>query len=231
MAKLDQREIQERRKQPPAGDDARERLLAELPVTERRVQLHGVSTALLEGGDGPPVVLLHGPGGHAASWLRVMPNLVNAYRVIAPDLPGQGASKVLDGPFNADRTLPWLGDLIECTCTTLPVLVGHALGGAIAARFASERSERLSALVLVDTLGLAAFQPEPNFGQALSEFIAERQETRTTVCGVSAPSTSTRCATGWVSDGNCSRHTTSIVPVPRSASYPASPHGAVQGYR
>lgn len=173
MAKLDQREIQERRKQPPAGDDARERLLAELPVTERRVQLHGVSTALLEGGDGPPVVLLHGPGGHAASWLRVMPNLVNAYRVIVPDLPGQGASKVLDGPFNADRTLPWLGDLIECTCTTLPVLVGHALGGAIAARFASERSERLSALVLVDTLGLAAFQPEPNFGQALSEFIAE----------------------------------------------------------
>ena len=101
----DQREIQERRKQPPAGDDARERLLAELPVTERRVQLHGVSTALLEGGDGPPVVLLHGPGGHAASWLRVMPNLVNAYRVIAPDLPGQGASEVLDGPFDADRTL------------------------------------------------------------------------------------------------------------------------------
>ena len=38
MAKPDQIEIQERRKQPPAGDDARERLLAELPVTERRVQ-------------------------------------------------------------------------------------------------------------------------------------------------------------------------------------------------
>ena len=46
--------------------DARERLLAGLPVTERRLQLAGVSTAVLEGGDGPPVVLLHGPGEFAA---------------------------------------------------------------------------------------------------------------------------------------------------------------------
>jgi hypothetical protein len=44
------------------GDDAREGLLAGLPVTERRLQLADVSTAVLEGGDGPPVVLLHGPG-------------------------------------------------------------------------------------------------------------------------------------------------------------------------
>ena len=62
MAKLDQREIQERRKRPPAGDDPRERLLAGVPMTERRLRLAGISTAVLEGGDGPPFVLLHGPG-------------------------------------------------------------------------------------------------------------------------------------------------------------------------
>lgn len=176
MAKPDQIEIQERRKQPSTGDDARERLLAELPVIERRVQLDGVSTALLEGGDGPPVVLLHGPGGHAASWLRVIPTLVTTYRVIAPDLPGQGASEVLDGRFDADRTIPWLGDLVQRTCPTPPVVIGHALGGAIAARFAGERREQLSALVLVDTLGLAVFQPVPAFGQALGEFIKDPTE-------------------------------------------------------
>jgi hypothetical protein len=43
-----------------AGEDARARLLAGLPVTERRVQVAGVSTAVLEGGDGPPVVFLQG---------------------------------------------------------------------------------------------------------------------------------------------------------------------------
>ena len=38
-------------------------------------ELAGVSTAVLEGGDGPPVVLLHGPAGNAAHWMRVIPDL------------------------------------------------------------------------------------------------------------------------------------------------------------
>lgn len=173
MAKPDQKETQERRKQPPVGTGTRERLVAALPVVERRMQLNGVSTVLLEGGDGPPVMLLHGPGGHALSWLRVIPNLMTTYRVIAPDLPGQGASEAFYCPFDADRTLLWLAKLIERTCTTPPVLVGHALGGAIATRFAGECSEQLSRLVLVDTLGLAVFQPAPDFGHALSDFIKD----------------------------------------------------------
>jgi len=173
MAKVDQKEMREPRKQSLAGDDVRKRLLAGLPVIERRVQVHDVSTAVLEGGEGPPVLLLHGPGGHAGSWLRVIPNLVTSYRVIAPDLPGQGASQSLDGLFDADQTLAWLDDVITCTCTTPPALVGHALGGAIAARFAVDRREQLSALVLVDSLGLAAFQPTPHFGQALGEFLSK----------------------------------------------------------
>jgi hypothetical protein len=37
-----------------------------MSVTERRLQLAGISTAVLEGGNGAPVVLLHGPGGYAA---------------------------------------------------------------------------------------------------------------------------------------------------------------------
>ena len=55
------------RSRPSAGDDARGRLLAGLPVEERRLHLAGVSTAVLEGGDGPPVVLLHGPAGGTSS--------------------------------------------------------------------------------------------------------------------------------------------------------------------
>src|SRR2546426_5235390 len=103
-----------------AGEDARERLLAGLPVTERRLELAGVSTAVLEGGDGPPVVLLHGPGEFAAKWMRVIPDLVTTHRVIAPDLPGHGASEVADGPLDAERVIAWLGELIEQTCSEPP---------------------------------------------------------------------------------------------------------------
>ena len=87
------------------GDDARRRLLAGAPVTERRLDLAGVSTAVLEGGDGPPVVLLHGQGGWSGMWLPVIADLVTTHRVLAPDLPGLGASEVPDGPPDAARAL------------------------------------------------------------------------------------------------------------------------------
>jgi len=145
----------EERSRRPVGDVARERLLAAAPVTERRLQLAGVSTAVLEAGDGPPVVLLHGQGNFAASWIPLIPDLARTHHVVAPDLPGLGASEAASGPPGADTVLAWLSELIDQTCATPPpTLVGISLGGQIAARFAADHSERLARLVLVDTPGL-----------------------------------------------------------------------------
>ena len=74
--------------------DARHALLTGIPVEERRLQLAGISTSVHEGGDGPPLLLLHGPGGYGALWHTVIPALTTSHRVIAPDLPGHGS---LDG--------------------------------------------------------------------------------------------------------------------------------------
>jgi pimeloyl-ACP methyl ester carboxylesterase len=142
-----------------AVDELRERLLAGLPVTERRLAVAGVDTAVLEGGDGPPVVFLQTE--FAAVWMRVIPELIRTHRVIAPDLPGLGASCVSSGPPDAESVLLWLGELIEQTCPTPPVLVGKGAGGAIAARFAVDHSDQLQALVLVNTYGLARYRPPP----------------------------------------------------------------------
>jgi pimeloyl-ACP methyl ester carboxylesterase len=154
---------------------ARETLLAGLPVGEQRRQLAGVSTAVLEGGrtgDGSSIVLLHGPGEFAATWLPVLPGLARAHHhVVVPDLPGHGASRIEEGPLDAERVLRWLEELIEQTCPAPPVLVGRTVGGAIAARFAAGNRRRLAALVLVDTLGLTAFDPAPRFGIALHRFL------------------------------------------------------------
>jgi pimeloyl-ACP methyl ester carboxylesterase len=168
-----QRDVEERRS---AGQDARERLLAELPVTERRLQLAGVSSAVLEAGGGPPVLLLHGPGEFAAVWARVIPDLATTHRVVVPDLPGHGATGLPDGPLDRDRVLTWLGELIERTCTSPPALVGHLLGGAIAARFASERPAQLSRLVLVDSYGLSWNRPSPRFALPLLAYLARPTE-------------------------------------------------------
>lgn len=167
----------QQRHEAPAGrsateDGFRALLLVGVPVTDRRLELTGVSTAVLEGGQGSPVVLLHGPGGNATHWARVIPDLANTNRVVAPDLPGQGASVLRHEELTVDRVVAWLGELIERTCESPPAVVGFTLGGAIAARFAVDRPHGLSRLVLDDALGLSEFDPAREFGEALGAFQA-----------------------------------------------------------
>jgi pimeloyl-ACP methyl ester carboxylesterase len=158
------------------GDEARRRVLAGAPVTERRVDLAGVSTAVLESGDGPPVVLLHGQGGWSGMWLPVMGDLMATHRVIAADLPGLGASELPDGPPDAAGVLAWLGALIQDSCPAPPVLVGASLGASIAARFAIAHPDRVAGLVLVDAGSLGRFRPAPGVLLALVRFLARPSE-------------------------------------------------------
>jgi pimeloyl-ACP methyl ester carboxylesterase len=158
---------------PSSANSPRQLLIASLPVTERQIRLAGISTAVLEGGNGPAIVLLHGPGEYAAKWLRIIPDLVKTHRLVAPDLPGHGMSAAVDGAVDSNRVLVWLDELITETCEAPPFLLGQITGGAIAARFAAAYGDRLRGLILSDTLGLAPFQPAPEFGAALTAFMTE----------------------------------------------------------
>ena len=161
------------------GDGARARLVAMTPATERTWELAGVSTAVLDGGSGPPVVILHGGGQFAATWTRVISQLVTDHRVIVADLPGHGASQVQEGVLDADGVLAWVGELLEATGPSPPVLVGHSLGGAIAARFAIDHGDRIGSLVLVDTFGLSAFRPARRLALAMvGFFVGPTEQTR-----------------------------------------------------
>lgn len=159
----------------PVVDDAargRRQLIAATQLVEQHLTVAGIPTAVLVGGEGPGVVLLHGPGEFALTWMRVIPQLAIAHRVVAPDLPGHGASGLGDVPLDRERVLSWLDDLIEQTCPSPPYVAGHLVGGAIAMRFAFERPDRLRGLALVDTHGLSRLRPSPAFAITLATFIA-----------------------------------------------------------
>jgi pimeloyl-ACP methyl ester carboxylesterase len=156
----------------PATGNPRERLLDGSQITERRIDADGISTAVLECGAGPPVVLLHGPVEAAIASRDTIVGLGRTHRVIAPDLPGHGESAA-PVQLDAERALAWLDDVIAQSCDVPPVLVGRVLGGAIAMRYCLDHPERVDRLVLVDTLGLAPFRPAPPFDEALQRFLAD----------------------------------------------------------
>ena len=83
-------------------------------------------------GDGPPLVFLHGVAG-LPSWPDWLDAFAADHRVVAPVLPGFGDSTGLDELTDfLDLTLYHL-DLFDTLGVQQPILVGHSLGGAIAA--------------------------------------------------------------------------------------------------
>lgn len=71
----------------PGGRELRVQLLMGAPVTERTIEVAGVSTAVVEAGSGPPIVLLHGQGNFGPVFLPVMQPLADGHRLVVPDLP------------------------------------------------------------------------------------------------------------------------------------------------
>ncbi|SDK84567.1 alpha/beta fold hydrolase [Nonomuraea jiangxiensis] len=82
------------------------------------------------GGDGAPVLLLHGLGGTLLHWDAVAPLLTGSHRVLAMDLRGHGLSG--DGPWEWEAVLDDVQAVVDHFGLDAPLVVGHSLGGMIA---------------------------------------------------------------------------------------------------
>ena len=110
-------------------------------------------TEVLEDGDGPPLLYLHGVDGVRAGD-PFMARLAQRYRVVAPLTPGFGASAGTENLRDIHDLIYYQLDLLDALgLRDLPV-VGHALGGMFAAEIAAVQPERVRALVLIDAFGL-----------------------------------------------------------------------------
>ncbi len=137
-------------------------LLADLAplFRERVVASGGGALRVLEGGDGPPLVLLHGRGSAAAIWFPLLPGLARTHRVLAVDLPGFGASlghRFTAGAGDVRAAFDFfsgpLAAWIAAEGIAAPVLVGHSLGGLVALDLAL-RGVAPAALVLIASMGV-----------------------------------------------------------------------------
>ena len=117
----------------------------------RQVSAMGVRTAYLESGspDAPPVLLLHGLGATNASMLPLLADLSSDHRVLAPDLPGFGATAAPPGPYNPAWFAAWVEAFQSVTGSRGAVLVGNSLGGRIALECGLTHPRSVRALVLL----------------------------------------------------------------------------------
>jgi len=142
-----------------AVPDLRTRLLAGCAVRERHLELAGTPSVVLEAGDGPPLLLLHGGiecGG--VYWAKVIAPLAERHRVVVPDVPGLGAS----APFarmDLAHFVDWADALLRQACREPPLLVAHSMFGSLTARFAAQgRADALRGLVIYGAPGVARYR-------------------------------------------------------------------------
>jgi pimeloyl-ACP methyl ester carboxylesterase len=116
--------------------------------------LHGRSVTYAEAGEGPVLLLIHGMGGTFENWQEVVEPLSRHHKVIAPDLPGHGASGPGGGDYSIGAFAAGLRDLLLALDHKRATVVGHSLGGGIAMQFAYQFPEMVERLVLVSSGGL-----------------------------------------------------------------------------
>lgn len=126
-------------------------------LEQHSVQTGDANWSYYEGGTGPTIVLLHGFAANKEVWLPVAKLLTPHFHLIIPDLPGWGdSSRDAGASYNIDAQATRLDGFIQTLRLQQFVLVGHAMGGAIAGVYASEHPEHVAELALVDAFGLKA---------------------------------------------------------------------------
>jgi pimeloyl-ACP methyl ester carboxylesterase len=120
-----------------------------MSVHHRFVDLDGPVHYADFGGDGQPLVLVHGLGGSLLNWLPVANALTTHGRVVALDLAGHGRTPSLGrARVGANRRL--LGRFLEAVAGAPAVLVGNSMGGYLSLAEAAAEPAKVTALVLVD---------------------------------------------------------------------------------
>lgn len=132
------------------------------PPAWRAATLHAAGARIAtsecgsEAGDAPVVILLHGLGQWSdAAWGRVVPHLDMAFRYLAFDWPGFGDSDRPAARYDLSYFERVVGQVADAAGVERFALIGHSLGGCVAAAFAGANVERVTQLGLIAPAGFA----------------------------------------------------------------------------
>jgi pimeloyl-ACP methyl ester carboxylesterase len=126
------------------------------------ITVDGHRIAYLDGGQGEPLLLLHGFGATRDHWVPVAPFLTAHFRVIAPDLPGFGdSSRDAAARYGQDEQIERIGAFARALGLTRFHLGGNSMGGYLAALFAVRQPEAVLSLWLLAPAGVQSAAASP----------------------------------------------------------------------
>jgi pimeloyl-ACP methyl ester carboxylesterase len=131
--------------------------------TGRYVQAGEVRLHAVIGGDGPPLLLVHGWPENWYAWRHVMPQLAKHFTVIAVDQRGMGLSEKPAGGYDTGTLADDLVALMDALGHEKFSVVGHDTGLAISYALVADHEDRIDRAVLLEIPGAPGTTPAPPF--------------------------------------------------------------------
>jgi abhydrolase domain-containing protein 6 len=138
-------------------------------LERKEIKAGDFQIAYLDGGQGEPLILVHGFGADKDNWTRVSKYLTPRYRVIAPDLPGFGESSKPDGAhYTFDDQVEYLHSIVQALGLKQVNLGGNSMGGCIAALYGAKYPDEVKSLWLLAPACVSTAQTS-EFGELLAK--------------------------------------------------------------
>lgn len=129
-------------------------------LVTRELVIDGHRIVFGDGGQGEPLLVLHGFGATRDNWLLLAKELTPRLRVIAPDIPGYGDSdQHANADYSLDAQLARLDAFVDALGLTRFHLAGNSMGGYLAGHYARRHPARVSSLWLIAPAGVSSAQP------------------------------------------------------------------------
>lgn len=123
-------------------------------IHSRKIKVGGLDIHYLSGGQGDPLIIIHGGGDGARAWMKNMIELSKDYAIYVPDLPGFGLSQPIDGHYYIPELVEFVDEFSHQLGLKSFHLMGHSLGGGIALSYALKFPQKITKLVLVSSMCL-----------------------------------------------------------------------------
>lgn len=137
----------------------------------RYVSVHGSRMHYVDRGKGPPVVFIHGNPTSSFLWRKVIEQMAESCRCIAPDLIGMGGSDAPDIGFFLEDHYRYLVGFLDALDLQRVTLVMHDAGGYFGSKLAQQQPGRVEALVYMEALLTPTIRLR-NFPVGVREFFA-----------------------------------------------------------